>query len=82
MENNELKHILIYYKSNNIGLQQAHDEILRLFNVSRWQFLKDREDYKEIPKDQDFRCLFDDGTECNYSDDHPFAQMIAWKPIS
>lgn len=33
MENTELKHILISYKSTNIGLQQAHDEILRLFNV-------------------------------------------------
>lgn len=33
MENTELKHILIAYKSTNIGLQQAHDEILRLFNV-------------------------------------------------
>lgn len=33
MENTELKHILIAYKSTNIGLQQAHDEILRLFSV-------------------------------------------------
>lgn len=33
MENTELKHILIAYKSTNIGLQQAHDEILRLYNV-------------------------------------------------
>jgi hypothetical protein len=33
MENIELKHILIAYKSTNIGLQQAHDEILRLFSV-------------------------------------------------
>lgn len=33
MENTELKHLLIAYKSTNIGLQQAHDEILRLFNV-------------------------------------------------
>lgn len=34
MENTELKHILIAYKSTNIRLQQAHDEILRLFSVS------------------------------------------------
>ena len=33
MENIELKHILIAYKSTNIGLQQAHDEILRQFAV-------------------------------------------------
>lgn len=33
MENTELKNILIAYKSTNIGLQQAHDEILRLFSV-------------------------------------------------
>ena len=33
MENTELKHILIAYKSTNIRLQQAHDEILRLFGV-------------------------------------------------
>jgi hypothetical protein len=33
MENTELKHILVAYKSTNIGLQQAHDEILRLFSV-------------------------------------------------
>ena len=33
MENTELKHILIAYKSTNIGLQQTHDEILRLFNA-------------------------------------------------
>ena len=33
MDNTELKHILIAYKSTNIGLQQAHDEILRLFSV-------------------------------------------------
>lgn len=33
MKNTELKHILIAYKSTNIGLQQAHDEILRLFSV-------------------------------------------------
>ncbi len=35
MENTELKHILVAYKSTNIGLQQAHDEILRLFAVSK-----------------------------------------------
>lgn len=33
MENTKLKHILIAYKSTNIELQQAHDVILRLFNV-------------------------------------------------
>ena len=33
MENNELKHLLIAYKSTVIGLQTAHDEILSLFSV-------------------------------------------------
>jgi hypothetical protein len=33
MNNDELKHILIAYKSTNIGLQEAHDEILSLFNI-------------------------------------------------
>jgi hypothetical protein len=36
MENNELKHLLIAYKSTVIGLQTAHDEILSLLNVV-WQ---------------------------------------------
>jgi hypothetical protein len=35
MENNELKHLLIAYKSTVIGLQTAHDEILSLFSVSK-----------------------------------------------
>lgn len=34
MENTELKHLLIAYKSNNIGLQQAHDEIMALFEFA------------------------------------------------
>lgn len=34
MENTELKHLLIAYKSNNIGLQQAHDEIIALFEFA------------------------------------------------
>lgn len=33
MENTELKHILVAYKSTNIGLQQAYDEILQLFSI-------------------------------------------------
>ncbi|MFT5347800.1 MAG: hypothetical protein ACI9M3_000834 [Bacteroidia bacterium] len=33
MENNELKHLLIAYKSTVIGLQTTHDEILSLFSV-------------------------------------------------
>ncbi len=41
MENTELKHILIAYKSTNIGLQQAHDEILALFSVSNQRELFD-----------------------------------------
>ena len=40
MENTELKHILIAYKSNNIGLQQAYDEILSLFSVGQSEQLK------------------------------------------
>lgn len=35
MENSELKNILIAYKSTNIGLQQAHNEILNLFSISK-----------------------------------------------
>ena len=35
MENNELKHLLIAYKSTVIGLQTAHDEILSLFSVGK-----------------------------------------------
>ena len=30
MENTELKHILIEYKTTNIRLQEAHDKILQL----------------------------------------------------
>jgi hypothetical protein len=33
MENNELKHLLMAYKSTVIGLQTAHDEILSLLSV-------------------------------------------------
>jgi hypothetical protein len=33
MQNNELKHLLIAYKSTVIGLQTTHDEILSLFGV-------------------------------------------------
>ena len=45
-----------------------------------WRPLSHRDDYKRMPKSGDFRCLFDDGTECNYSDfPHPFAVMTHWK---
>ena len=35
MENNELKHLLIAYKSTVIGLQTTHDGILSLFSVGK-----------------------------------------------
>jgi len=55
MISDELKHILIAYKSTNIGLQQAHDEIMNLLVYNPENRISDREYYNLLkqlyPKD-------------------------------
>ena len=47
--------------------------------ANTWHPLQTKKDYSRLPKGMNFRCLFDDGTECNYYDDLPRAVMTHWK---
>lgn len=47
----------------------------------KWFPLETNEDYGKLPRNTNFRCLFDDGTECNYYDKHPESFMTHWKPL-
>lgn len=48
---------------------------------SNWFPLLTKEDYAKIPSKKNFRCLLDDGSECNYWDDLPLAIITHWKPL-
>ena len=49
-------------------------------HVSNWRFIKNNEEnLKSMPKDRDFDVLFDTCEVCKYSEDFPFAEIIAWR---
>lgn len=50
--------------------------------VSKWLFIKGNdENLRAMPNDRDVELLFDNGEIYKMSDDHPFAEIIAWREI-
>ena len=62
---------------------EAQNQPLKLHIVSNWRFIKDNEEnLKAMPKDRDFEVLFDTGEVCKFSEDFPFAEVIAWRELA
>ena len=65
---------------------QKTDKPCTIQNVSCWRFIKGEQNeinLIEMPKNENFEMLFDDGSVCEfYDDDMPFAEVIAWRPLA
>ena len=56
---------------------------LNIADVSNWRFIKNNEEnLKAMPNDRDFEVMFDTGEVCKYSEDFPFAEVIAWRELA
>jgi len=66
-----------------IAYDQAVAKALSIYSVVNWlPFKKENYDqFAEICKKDRCMCLFDDGTECNYNDEHPMAVMTHFREI-
>lgn len=70
-------------EKNTSDNQQGHAP---LAGVSCWRFIKgdqNKVNLIEMPENENFEMLFDDGSVCEfYDDDMPFAEVIAWRPLA
>lgn len=64
--------------------EKHHKEQLSQCSVVNWlPFEKENHDkFKELCKKDKCLCLFDDGTECNYNDEHPMAIMTHFAELT
>jgi hypothetical protein len=94
---NEILQICFDVLEKEMTPLEAQKEILRLLivvgalgeqlsDVSCWRFIKGEQNEVnliEMPKNENFEMLFDNGSICEfYDDDMPFAEVIAWRHIS
>ena len=66
-----------------IDAEKYHQEKLNnnivLGDVSGWLLFKDNTHLFGEAHDMNYWCKFEDGTECRYRDEHPFAKMTHFK---